>query len=132
MTNAEAMKDLRDRRRENGLCTRCGKVVEDNRYRICSECRKYLNFYKRYEVPPAREKTLISRSPVNEIKNEKLYQAMVNKSLSTKKLSNKITATQRTVQHWLFDGTEPRKSNKIEVNSFFEKDIFEIKEVKND
>lgn len=128
LTDAETMKKLRDKRRENNLCTRCGKWIEEEQYKICSECREYLRFYKKYDIPPARKETLINRSPVNEIKNKKLYQLMIDYRLSTKNLANKISVTQRSVQRWIFDGLEPKDSNKKEVNEFFGEEIFKIKE----
>lgn len=39
MTNAEALRRLRQRRRDAGICITCGGVLDDPGKRTCFECR---------------------------------------------------------------------------------------------
>lgn len=42
LKESEKLRELRLIRRENGQCTRCGKILEDGtKYVQCAECRKY-------------------------------------------------------------------------------------------
>jgi DNA-binding transcriptional regulator YiaG len=130
MTNAETMKNLRKKRRKNNLCTRCGQKINDKEKNICSKCRKYLNYYSKHDEPPMKELKVVSRSPVNEVKNKKLVSAMRIKSkkentkINTKKLANKIGASQRSVQRWIFEDENPSKNFKIKINNYFGEEIF--------
>jgi len=80
MADAETMKKLRKKRRKSNQCTRCGKKVEDKEKNICSDCRKYLRYYKRHNEPPAKKLKVVNRSPVNEVKNKRLVDAMKKKA----------------------------------------------------
>lgn len=132
MTDAENMKKLREKRRKNNRCTRCGKKVEDKEKTICSKCREYLRYYKKHNEPPIKELKLVNRSPVNEVKNKKLLEAMKRKSkkenikINTKKLANEIDSSQRSIQRWIFEGEKPSKKFKKKINNYFRKEIFKI------
>lgn len=44
---SEARRKQREWRRENHICTRCGKPMgEDERFKTCSECREYVSSFK--------------------------------------------------------------------------------------
>lgn len=132
MTDAETMKKLRKKRRKSNQCTRCGKKVEDKGKNICSDCRKYLRYYKRHNEPPAKKLKVVNRSPVNEIKSKKLLDAMKRKSkkknikINTKQLASEIGSSQRSVQRWLFQGENPSNKFKKKINNYFGEEIFEI------
>lgn len=132
ITDAETMKKLREKRRKNNLCTRCGKKVEDKQKTICSKCREYLNYYKKHNEPPIKSMNVVSRSPVNQVKNKRLLKAMQNKSekektkINTKTLADEIESSQRSVQRWIFEDVEPSQKFKIRINNYFGKEIFEI------
>jgi len=135
MTDAETMRKLREKRRKNNQCTRCGKVVGDKGKNICSKCREYLNYYKKHKEPPIKELKVVSRSPVHEIKNQKLLNAMRIKSkkentkINTKRLADEISSSQRSVQRWLFECEEPSKKFRIKIKDYFGEEIFEVKSV---
>lgn len=132
MTDSETMRNLREKRKKNNLCTRCGKKVEDKENSICSKCREYLKYYKKHKEPPIKELKVVNLSPVNEIKNQKLISAMRRKSkkenteINTKKLADEISSSQRSVQRWIFEGEEPSKKFSIKINDYFGEEIFEI------
>lgn len=132
MTDAETMKKLRKKRRKSNQCTRCGKKVEDKEKNICSDCRKYLRYYKRHNEPPAKKLKVVNRSPVNEVKNKRLVDAMKRKSreenikVNTKKLADEIASSQRSVQRWLFEGENPSEKFKKKINSYLGEEIFRI------
>lgn len=47
MTNADYQKELRAKRKEQGLCTRCGNKLEDgNKTTTCRKCKDYDKEYK--------------------------------------------------------------------------------------
>lgn len=133
MTDSKTMKKLRDKRRKNNKCTRCGKIIFDKEKTICSECRNYLNYYKKNEEPPIdNEIKVVNRSPVNEIKNKKLVNAMEEKSrildkkIGTVKLAEEIGISSRSIQRYIFKGAEPSDKNKKKINNYFDKKIFKI------
>jgi predicted nucleic acid-binding Zn-ribbon protein len=137
MTDSETMRKLREKRKKNNQCTRCGKKVEDKENSICSKCRKYLKYYKKHEEPPIKELKVVNRSPVNEIKNQKLISAMRRKSkkenteVNTKKLADEIGSSQRSVQRWIFEGENPSEKFKIKINDYFAEEIFEYDQLNN-
>lgn len=131
MTDAETMKKLREKRRKNNKCTRCGRKIFDKEKNICAECRNYLNYYKKNGEPPIDNKiNVVNRSPVNNVKNEELVKAMREKSLvekiivTTKVLAEKIGSSQRSVQRWIFEGKEPSEEYKKRINNYFDKNLF--------
>ncbi|MFW5794515.1 MAG: hypothetical protein ACOCV1_03420 [Bacillota bacterium] len=133
MTNSKAMKELRKKRKINNKCTRCGREVYNKEKTICFFCRVYLDFYKENGYPPPKLKLkVVNRSPVNEIKNEKLVSAMEEKSkeleqkIGTKKLAREIGSSTRSVQRWIFEGREPSNKFKKKVNNYFGKKIFKL------
>lgn len=133
MTDSKTMKKLRDKRRKNNKCTRCGKKVYNKENTICSKCRDYLNYYKKNGyAPPNNKIKVVNRSPVNEIKNKKLVNAMKKKSkkldnkIGTKKLAEKIGSSQRSLQRWIYTENEPSNKFKKKINKYFDKEIFKI------
>jgi predicted nucleic acid-binding Zn-ribbon protein len=132
MADAETMKKLRKKRRKSNQCTRCGKKVEDKEKNICSKCREYLRYYKKHNEPPAKKLKVVNRSPVNEVKNKRLVDAMRRKSreenikVNTKKLADEIASSQRSVQRWLFQGENPSEKFKKKINNYLGEEIFKI------
>lgn len=135
MSNAKAMRKVRDKREKFDTCSRCGKDIGEKRkgYRTCAGCGYYLNYYKENGCPPPKKEfKVISRSPVNKIKNKKLVNAMKEKSkeldqkIGTKKLAEELGISSRSIQRYIFEGAEPSKKFRIKINNYFNKKIYNL------
>lgn len=121
------MKELRDKRREKGLCTRCGHESENDGYILCQECRDYIKSWKEDSVKDYREdkeEVIIRELRVWDIENETLYNTLIDKKIKISELAEMIDVTPRSVQRWVFEDTEPSVRNKKKINQVLGKKIY--------
>lgn len=115
MTAAQYMKKLREKRRKNGLCARCGHKIEKPGYKTCQDCRDYQKKYKQNHKPPKKEKVIIRRLKNWEVTNKKLYNALINQKITIAELAELIDVTPRSVQRWLFEKGKPSPENREKI-----------------
>jgi len=126
-SGAIMMKNLREKRKEKGLCTRCGGKIEDKSYLTCRDCRDYISYHKKNgEPPPEKDEKIFKRLSKWQIRDKGLYDALVDEQIRASELADDIGVSVRSVERWLYEGYEPRDKNKIAVNNYLNKDIYNI------
>jgi hypothetical protein len=120
--NAKAMRELRKRRKERKLCTRCGKPVFGENVQ-CDACREYC---KMYALLHPKEKVIIRNLKSWEVKNKKLYDILINKRITIPQLAQMIGVSARSVDRWVFEGSLPKIENREKVNTYLNIEVFEL------
>ncbi|NLK22304.1 MAG: helix-turn-helix transcriptional regulator [Epulopiscium sp.] len=120
--NAKAMRELRKRRKQKGLCTRCGKPVKHGNVQ-CNLCREYS---KTYALLHPKEKVIIRSLKSWDIKNTKLYNILMDKKISIPQLAEMVGVSSRSVDRWVFEGSIPKIENREKVNAHLGIEIFEV------
>lgn len=120
---AQFMRELRKRRVEKGLCTRCGSKIKREGYHICQDCRNYLNEYDNNRTLK-NEKTIIRKLNKWEITNEKLADALIKTKTTISELAEKVGVTYRTVERWIYQNGIPNKNHKIKINEILNDKIY--------
>lgn len=125
MTSAECMKRLREKRKQQGKCTRCGKLIVNGRCSACDEYRKKYN-----EVVKARRReNFISvgrKLKTWKVSNYTLYQLMLERKITTTDLGKALGTYGRTVQRWLYQGSIPKDEMKQKINDYFGEEVFDF------
>lgn len=122
--NSKAMKKLRRKRKEKGLCTRCGGERENKEYVLCQDCRDYLKEYKVNYTPPPKEQVIIRKLKKWDVTNRKLYNTLIAEGISIPELAEAVNVTPRSVDRWIFENAEPRPGHKEKVNVFLKEEIY--------
>ncbi|HOQ16761.1 MAG TPA: helix-turn-helix transcriptional regulator [Defluviitaleaceae bacterium] len=120
--NAKAMRELRKRRKEKKLCTRCGKPVFGVHVQ-CDACREYSRIYA---LLHPKEKVIIRHLKSWEIKNKKLYDILIKKRITIPQLAKMIGVSSRSVDRWVFEGCIPKLENREKVNAYLNMEVFEL------
>jgi predicted amidophosphoribosyltransferase len=116
--SAEAMRKLRAKRQESGLCSRCGRP-NNGTSSFCSSCIKQLKGYKKPKVQHAFRK--ITKWTVT---NHSLYNYMVENSISAKQLAQMAGVSERTVLRWVFEKAVPKEPVKSKVEALIKREVF--------
>ncbi|MFW6009213.1 MAG: helix-turn-helix domain-containing protein [archaeon] len=123
-TQKQRMIKLRRKRKEKGLCSRCGNERENKNYALCQECRDYIANYKENYTPSDKEKIIIRKLKSWEIQNKKLYNELIKQKITISQLAAKIGITSRAIQRWIFQKTNPKLKNRIMVNKILGEKIY--------
>lgn len=114
--SAVAMRKLRSKRKESGLCSRCKKASKTV---LCQECKKQLEGYKKPRIKKAF-RTLTKWS----VTNHSLYNYMMENQISAKKLAEMAGVTERTVLRWVFEKATPKEPVKSRVEALIKREVF--------
>lgn len=116
--SAEAMRRLRAKRRESGLCARCGQPYSGG-LSLCTPCINQLKSYKKAKSPRAFRK--ITKWAVS---NHSLFNYMVENSISAKQLAQMAGVSERTVLRWVFEKAVPKEPVKSRVETLIKREVF--------
>ncbi len=121
----EYMKKLRKKRKEKGLCTRCGKKAIEGKTE-CEACKNYRIQYKEKKSKQKKEPKIIRELKTWEVSNPVLYKKMLETGTTTKDLSVLTGVSQRNVERWIFENADPNDENALKVNEYFKCEIFKL------
>lgn len=147
------MRTLRRSRRRHGYCADCGQVRSETY--VCDNCKERRDLAKEEREKKRLEQGLCltcGKHPIdwdnashalkcvncfisgpairklknNTITNKALFKLMQEHACTTYQLAEYVGCTQRGVERWLFEGSQPQLENAIAVCRFFEKEIDEV------
>ena len=119
------MKKVRKKRKQKGLCSRCGNERENKEYALCKECREYISNHKENYNPP-KDPVIIRNLKKWDITNYRLYNALIMKSIKISELAEKVGVTTRSAERWVFENTEPTDIHKYRINQVLGKKIYDV------
>lgn len=125
MTSAECMRRLRKKRKLEGKCTRCGRLLIDGK---CEACYQYRQKYNE-KVKAIRQANYISvcrKLKTWKVVNHTLHNLMKEHRISTAELGKAVGANERSVQRWLYQGSIPKDETKEKLNEYFKQEVFEL------
>ncbi|MGI2295592.1 hypothetical protein [Paenibacillus sp. GXUN7292] len=103
------------KRLEQGLCLECGKHPID-----------WINISHAFKCSDCSKGVIIRKLKNNEITNKLLYDLMVKHQCTTMQLAEYVGCSQRAVERWLFEGSQPQLFNALEVCHYFGVEIDEV------
>lgn len=125
--HAKKMRELRNKRRKESLCTRCGDKIKKEEFNICQSCRDYLKKYNNENRDKyKKDKKIIRNTKTWEVKNWRLYDALIDKKISIPELAEKVGVSTRSADNWIFFDSTPKADNRKKINQVLEKNIYFI------
>lgn len=123
MSSKYSMRRLRQQRKAEGKCFRCGIELEvGNTKTHCYRCAENISEYM-------KAKRLKKKKAIRKLKtkvvNKTLYDVMQSKNITVKMVADYVKMSERSVQRWIITKTQPRYYHiRIKINEFLGEEIY--------